>query len=606
MMREIVVEAQDLDGAIRSAAEKLGASIERVRHKIVQEPSRGVLGLFAKKARIVAWVDDRADRHIEQALLAVGNLDGNFAVEVKGSELLLTVFPPSGSGKKIDENSVFIDLMEHEPESLDEELLARVVADADAAPHTVGAIDPAVERNGRVDFQVAEDRMSAMMMLAPPRKGGRMPETVEIAKSLIQAGIVHGIDRDAVEKALFDKVFLHPILVARGDAPVEGEPGEVAFMFRTDSHIVNFKEDEAGRIDYREMDLIQEVKSGDVLARKVPPGAGKPGRDVLGKEIPPPRGKEAKLPAGKNVYGDGDALKSGIDGHVTFENGDVIVSPIYHVPGDVNLSTGNINFDGTVRIDGLIEDNFSVSARGSLFVKKSIGKCRIDVAGNLVVIGGILGRNEADIRAGGDVVALFIEHSRVWAGRDLVVGEVILHSDVTAGRNLMMNGNRGAFIGGRAITGGDITLRTLGGEGSTRTHVRAGVKPDLQKTLNEMESEMHDLEEKLSKIRDALKLMETRGAQIADAERKRTLLMQTESQIRSRIRVLSDALKNLGNRIEIDSMHSRIHVLDTALPGTRVEIGSTHLLLPTEVHYATFKKTAGEIKVFAYSERGGA
>ena len=601
-----MVEAENLANALRIAATKLACPPERLRHKIIQEPRAGVLGLFSRKARVMAWFDDGAERHIDQAIHAVGNLDGNFVVEVRDTELLLTVFPPSGSGRAIDENSIFIELMEYEPEGLDEILLAQVAREADGAPHVIGKMDSSVSRDGKVEFQVADDAMTATMMLAPPRKGGRDISGQEIAVALVQAGIVHGIDANAVEKALQEKNYFHPMPIAAGSEPATGEAGVIAFMFRTDSHIVNFKEDKSGRVDYHDVDLIQEVRSGDVLARRVPAGPGKPGRDVLGGEIPARRGKEAKLPSGKNVFVDGNELKSGIDGHVSFEYGDVIVSPIYHVRGDVNLETGNIDYNGTVRVDGLIEDGFSVTTKGSLFVKKSIGKCRIDVAANLVVIGGILGRDEAVIKTGGDIVALFIEHSSVRAGRDVVVGEVILHSDVIAGRNLMMNGTRGAFIGGHVSTGSNITVRTLGGEGATRTHVRAGVKPDLLESTRSMDAELHDLEEKLAKIREALKLMETKGSQIADIERKRVLLMQSEAQIRTRIRVLSDALKNLGNKIETDSAHARIHVLDTALSGTRVEIGSTHLLLPTDVHYATFKKMAGEIKIFTYSERPAA
>jgi len=270
----------------------------------------------------------------------------------------------------------------------------------------------------------------------------------------------------------------------------------------------------------------------------------------------------------------------------------------------VNYESGNIDFDGTVRIDGLIEDGFSVKARGSLFVKKSIGKCKIDVGGNLVVMGGIVGRSDASINVAGDLVALFIENSTVFVGKDLVVGETILHSEVAATGNLSMSGGRAAVIGGAVSVGGHITVRTIGGEATTRTIVRAGVKPERAKAISALRSEAVALEDKAAKIQDALRRFEHRAeGETEIGTEKIDQLRSTLSQIRARIKGLGESQKRIEMTVDQEARGAKVHVQDTAMAGTRIEIGGATLQLTAPVEYATFQRSGAEIKFFPFNAK---
>jgi spoIIIJ-associated protein len=55
----IKIESETLENAYSQAAEKLGCSVTQLEVEIVQHPSRGILGLFSKRAIIVAMRKDK-------------------------------------------------------------------------------------------------------------------------------------------------------------------------------------------------------------------------------------------------------------------------------------------------------------------------------------------------------------------------------------------------------------------------------------------------------------------------------------------------------------------------------------------------------------------
>jgi uncharacterized protein (DUF342 family) len=602
--QEIVIEAVTLEAALNEAAKRLACRNSHVRHRLLQAPQKGVFGFGARPARIRAWRHDPLARHIDQALQTVRDMDGHFGIEIAGRDILLTVYPPIGAGRALTWKKILVAVKEFGPETIDELAVMQAVDEADTLPHAVAQIHEAGERDGRFLIRVSPDRMSADVTLIPPRKGGRDIVLGDLRDELVKEGIVFGVDSAAIEIARAEARYNTPIRIADGVAPVSPEPGRIRYTFQIDRHATVARADESGRIDHRELGLIQSVTAGDELARVIPPSGGSPGRDVYGNEIPAPPVAAAVLPEGENVLSDGVTLKAGIAGHVALVRGRVVVSPVYHVKGDVNYEVGNIDFEGTVCIDGLVEDAFTIRAGGSLFVRKSIGKCRVHAGGNVVVVGGILGRQEAEITAGGDLVALFVENAKLDVGGNLVVEEVILHSDALVGGDLVMSGARASLVGGVTIVGGDVTVRSIGGEATSRSNVRAGVPRELVLRERKDRAQIHDFEAKLVKIDEALKVVDqtSSGGDAAPGPLQARIaqLRATRAQMQARLRLLRDSLRSIDHEIDAHAARAAIHVIDMAMPGTRIEIGTASLVLNTPVQYATFRRHGGEVHVYPY------
>lgn len=602
--QEVTVEAETVEAAVRLAATDLGVPSGHIRYRVVTEPREGFLGWGSRKARIRAWVHDSVGRHVEGALRAVRDLDGHYLLEVRGREVVLAVFAPMGIGQPVPATRILAGVRELEPESIDERAIEDAASLADGQERIVGRLAREGERDGTFRVVVSEDGLACDVILFPPLRGGRDAKLESIRDALVVEGIRVGVDTSSLEAALADHAYNQPIRVATGRAPAPGEPGRIEWAFRTDRHKLRLKEDDRGRVDFRELDLIESVKSGDLLARRIAPGPGEPGEDVRGNRLEPPPVASVALPEGENIYSEGDVVRAAIDGHVSLVHARLQVAPFYHVKGDVNYAVGNIDFAGTVCVDGLVEDAFSLRASGSAFVKKSIGKCRVEVGGNLVVVGGILGRQEADIRVGGDLIALFVEHSKILVRGELMVHELILHSDVAVGGNLVMNGSRAALVGGSAFAGGDVTVRAIGGEGTSRTHIRAGIRLELLEQMRSLKATQAEDEGRLAKIEEALRAVEGRAGApppIAAHDPRVGQLRSTLVQLQSRLKTLRESLRALDASIAETSTGARVHVIDTAMAGTRIEIGTASLVLSAPVQYATFTRVGGEIKINPYS-----
>ena len=117
------------------------------------------------------------------------------------------------------------------------------------------------------------------------------------------------------------------------------------------------KVDDNGLIDYREHSGILVVHPGEPLMRRIPPTPGVAGHTVKGRELPPRPGVDtpfaAQINGAKTASHDPNLLEAASVGQPVLVNCGVNVEPLLRV-AEVNMTTGNIHFDGTVQVDGEI------------------------------------------------------------------------------------------------------------------------------------------------------------------------------------------------------------------------------------------------------------
>ena len=167
---------------------------------------------------------------------------------------------------------------------------------------------------------------------------------------VLKSAGLKNIDEDAVKASLKKVEPGVPVAVARGVPPQPGADGYVDYRVKIDVGRIDLNEDDEGRVDYRELNLFDNVEAGQVLAVLVPPGKGNPGLDVFGQPIPAAEGKPSKLVVGQNVEVSDDGTKAiaMTDGMPCLRAGRLEVLPVYQIKGDVAYATGNIRFSGDV------------------------------------------------------------------------------------------------------------------------------------------------------------------------------------------------------------------------------------------------------------------
>src|SRR5690606_16380994 len=102
--------------------------------------------------------------------------------------------------------------------------------------------------------------------------------------ALNDAGITYGIDENMLlnicDKPIYDK----DIVIANGIEPINGKDGTYKLNFKTEKEL-RPKEKEDGTVDFYNLEIVENVKKGQILCEITPPTDGKDGMSVTGEII---------------------------------------------------------------------------------------------------------------------------------------------------------------------------------------------------------------------------------------------------------------------------------------------------------------------------------
>lgn len=316
----------------------------------------------------------------------------------------------------------------------------------------------------------------------------------KVEATLAENGVTVGIDKDVLLR-VSQYPSSEPVLVAKGVPAVAGDDAKIEYYFRGGSQKAGQPlEMSDGRVDFRELGYIENVTKGQVLATKTPPTLGLPGQNVLGEELPARNGKDTPLRAGTNAMLSEDELSviALIDGQPKQDGSRISVQPIIVVAGDVDFSTGNINFQGSVKINGNVLPGFIIKATQDIEVGGVMEGATVEAGGKVSVKGGV--RQHSVITAHGDVTVRFVDsESSITTRANLMVVESAMHSTLTAGLAIKVGKK---LIGGTAQAGEYVSGEHIGAPGGTHTviDVRAGrqtkVIEQLQKAIGTLNHQL--------------------------------------------------------------------------------------------------------------------
>ena len=89
--------------------------------------------------------------------------------------------------------------------------------------------------------------------------------------------------------------------IAEGVSPVQGIDGYIQVLVgQEDNNEQRPLEAEDGKVDYKELIRLDNVRSGQIIAKRIDPVEGVPGKAVTGEEIPFRPGK-ARFKVGKTL-----------------------------------------------------------------------------------------------------------------------------------------------------------------------------------------------------------------------------------------------------------------------------------------------------------------
>jgi uncharacterized protein (DUF342 family) len=381
------------------------------------------------------------------------------------------------------------------------------------------------------------------------------------------------------------------------------------YFFEANPATARLKETATGVINFKELNMIQNVMAGDKLARKMPPEKGVHGRTVTGKLLPALDGKDVPLALGKNVSVEKDGLTiiANENGQVILSAGKVSVEKIFTVDGPVGVKTGNIIFLGSVVVNGNVEEGYSVKATGNIEVKGLVDKAELDSDADIIVRQGITGKPGFSVRAGQTVVAKFIENATVKSDSAVIVSDGILNSTVMARHRVVCQGKRAAIIGGKICAGEEIQSKVLGSaSGNTETICEVGYDPEAKEKIailtakqGKMQEELDDLERNISTL-EVLKqrqkeFAEDRKEYLAELQGKRTDLLARLGRIRDEIQETRKYLSQLY-------LNGKVSVSAKCYPGSVIYICDARTVVHSAYKSVTFTVLDGLIHIGKFIE----
>lgn len=400
--------------------------------------------------------------------------------------------------------------------------------------------------------------------------------TVEVLLYVLKkAGVVYGIDQEMLLSLCSEVEYDTDYEIAHGMIPREGKNGFFEYHFsREFSNRPTIRED--GSADFLSIKVLEVVHEGELIVTYHPAVQGEAGMTVRGVKAEPKIVRDMPPIGGRGFHRSEDDIHyySDIDGKIVVQGPRILISPVYEIDHDADLSVGNIDFKGDIVIHGGVKNGIKIRTTGSITVHGLVEHCQMEAGRDIFLLAGVKGAEKTTIRAGGQITAEFIEYADVSCKKDLRA-EVLFNCQVECdARVIVTSGKRSAIIGGEVTAIQGISALTIGNHSGAVTHICVGIdEARLRETMN-LSNKIEELEKNISRIKTGIEQFDEasarRGASYKNDPRRLQLL---RVKIRDEAILAEDRmrLEELKGLIQASS-HATVRVYGTIYAGVTVKM----------------------------------
>lgn len=456
----------------------------------------------------------------------------------------------------------------------------------------------------RVFVDVAPDRMSATVNLGKISEDDNYTFD-EVMAALSENAVKTGIDEAKITEIVNLRTFGKPVEVAVGKLMEPGEDGYYEFFFDTETHDKSkptIRED--GSVDYFNVKLFEKIEEGALLARYHEPTKGNFGYDVCGKLLVPKPGKPMPKLRGKGFKSseDGKEFYSTISGKIEYFNYDLNVINVYEVRGDLDLSIGNIDFNGDVSVTGCVRSGVTIRSMGNIFIGGFVESANLIAAKDIILQDGVNAKNTGRIEAEGNISAKFFENTEIVCKGD-VKCNYMLNCNVLSYGKIYVESPKGSIIGGEVVGMLGIVTTSCGNDSQAKTIIRVGSTKEIRKEYAELIMKLRDVDTQIETFEQALgkfELLKEAASDKYDPEMV-TRVFQSKIVKKAEKSKLEEHSRELFALIK-ESENAVVKISNSMYPGSRV-IMDDKTYLPTSVFtHILVKKTPSAIVLRDYDD----
>tara|TARA_R110001583_G_scaffold112288_2_gene261653 strand:+ start:9155 stop:10843 length:1689 start_codon:yes stop_codon:yes gene_type:complete len=365
-----------------------------------------------------------------------------------------------------------------------------------------------------ISITIDGDEMGATAEITAAQ-GGKHLTAKAILTSAQEAGVKKGFSKEELIKlaqlAAKEKPNNHVTLqIASGKLAINGKDAKIKHLVESaQSRILRPKRREDGSVDMRDLGDIICVKVGDPIAKKVPLTTGKIGYTVTATLLPAEPGNDISLVSGEGTSispNDQNILISKKVGLPKVIANGMEVDEIYKIK-NVTVATGNINFTGSVIIDGDVNEGMKVIASGDVTVGGFVESAIIEAGGDITISGGIIGRKHniektkitdvkmsVSVNAKGNIYAKYCQYAEIGCSKDVRIENQLLHSLLNIQGGLKVGTeekSNGKLIGGYIRAGTFVTAGIIGATAGSDTIIH------FEHEIIKFKEQMQDIESRL-------------------------------------------------------------------------------------------------------------
>mgnify|MGYP000844145055 FL=1 len=442
-----------------------------------------------------------------------------------------------------------------------------------------------------ISVEISKDALEAYVILQ------YVPEEYNNDRAKLVNAIQHALKNANINYGILQEVFQRelplntPVLIARGKPPVHGRDSEIK-MYQIPEPKPQIIDD--GKVNYYNLNLIHHVKAGDWLGERLDPIPGVPGVDVHGNEIKPNEGITYPLLFDEHsvtqVRLEGkDVLYAIKDGAVHYVNDVIAVYDVMEIQGNVDFNTGNIEFDGYIRVEGTVEENFTVIATKDIEISGvyGIGGAKLieSKEGSIYIRGGVAGKGKAIIKCKGNLYAKFISDAEIICEGSVYIGFYVRNCLIRA-KQVIVDSGKGQIAGGSIDADIRVECADIGNRMERRTLINIrGFNRDSLK--NEMDELLNVIQAKKNQLNDTREIL---MSYCNDTQKNKSGLKKIQhklTNLQEEIKKLESQCLNITNYLKTPG-EGAVVVKNYIYPKVRITIQNNTLEIDKQEYRPTY------------------
>lgn len=349
-------------------------------------------------------------------------------------------------------------------------------------------------KDATVNINISQDEMSAEAEITTAMGGAPMSAQT-ILDEARRNGVKKGFSKESLIKAAkmaarAESGVIVKAAIAQGKEAINGRDARIKLLVQSaQERILRPKEREDGTVDMRDLGEIICVKEGDPLAKKIPATPGMKGFTVTAKPLDPVPGEDIHISIGNGTAispKNADVLISTKVGLPKIIENGMEVDDVYQIK-NVDVSTGHIDFQGSVLIDGDVGEGMKVVASGDITIGGFVESAILEAGGDITISSGIIGKKQdlesaesdinqfnmtAKVQAQGNIFAKYCQYADITCGGNIRIENQLMHSLITVGGTLWIgteDAANGKLIGGLINASSTIHAGIVGATAGSKT-----------------------------------------------------------------------------------------------------------------------------------------